>query len=218
MNIAFNYGWLAAGALAGYLMGSIPFGLLIAKAKGHDLRQEGSKNIGATNVFRCVGKGWGVLALLLDALKGWVPAFLLPMAFARVFASDSMPEWTDDGRLLGLVFGVAAVVGHNWPVWLKFRGGKGVATSAGMLLGVAPGAVGIGLAVFAVTVVATRWVSLSSIFAALAVAGSGVWLYWAESRVLAVALIVVAAAVVWRHRANIGRLLRGEEPRIVGKK
>lgn len=207
MTITYSVGWLAAGLAVGYLSGSIPFGLLIARARGIDLRKEGSGNIGATNVFRCVGKGWGVVALLLDALKGWAPAFLLPLAFAE----GSAPAWT------GLAFGAAAVVGHNWPVWLGFKGGKGVATSAGMLLGVAPAAMGIGLAVFAIVVVLTRWVSLSSILAAIAVGGCGVWLHWNDNRVLAVALLLIAAVVVLRHRANIGRLLKGTEPKIVGK-
>ena len=129
--------WIVGTVLAGYLMGSVPFGLLIAKARGVDLRNSGSGNIGATNVFRCVGKGWGVLALLLDALKGFLPAFFFPALAARGL-HGAVPSW------LGVACGLAAVVGHNWPVWLGFKGGKGVATSAGMALGVAPGAVGIG--------------------------------------------------------------------------
>ena len=192
--------------LAAYLLGSIPNGLLIARLKGIDLQKVGSGNIGATNVFRCVGKGWGIFAFVLDAVKGFVPAFFFPQLMAGA------PDW------LGLACGVAAVAGHNWPVWLKFKGGKGVSTSAGMLLGIAPAAVGIGFAVFAVVLALTRFVSLGSILAALAVAGSGVWLYGADNRLLSGALIVMGALVVLKHRANIGRLLKGTEPRIVGKK
>ena len=192
--------------LAAYLLGSIPNGLLIARLKGIDLQKVGSGNIGATNVFRCVGKGWGVAAFALDAVKGFVPAFLFPRLL------ESAPPW------LGLACGIAAVAGHNWPVWLKFKGGKGVSTSAGMLLGIAPAAVGIGFAVFAAAVLITRWVSLGSILAAIAVAGSGVWLYGSENRLLAGALIVMGALVVVKHRANVGRLLNGTEPLIFGKK
>ena len=192
--------------LASYLLGAIPNGLLIARLKGVDLQKVGSGNIGATNVFRCVGKGWGVLAFVLDAVKGFVPAFFFPDLL------EAAPAW------LGLACGVAAVAGHNWPVWLKFKGGKGVSTSAGMLLGIAPAAVGIGFAVFALTVALTRFVSLGSILAAVAVAGSGVWLYGADNRLLAGALILMGLLVIVKHRANVGRLLKGTEPRIVGKK
>ena len=113
--------WLFSLALGSYLLGSIPNGLFIAKAKGIDLRKVGSGNIGATNVFRCVGKGWGIAAFVLDAIKGFVPAFVFPRLVL------DCPDW------LGLACGVAAVAGHNWPVWLNFKGGKGVSTSAGML-------------------------------------------------------------------------------------
>ncbi len=192
--------------LAAYLLGSIPNGLILARLKGIDLQKVGSGNIGATNVFRCVGKGWGVFAFILDAVKGFVPAFCFPL----------LVSGAPNG--LGLACGVAAVAGHNWPVWLKFKGGKGVSTSAGMLLGIAPAAVGVGFAVFAVTVALTRFVSLGSILAAIAVAGSGVWLYGADNRLLAGALIVMGALVVLKHRANVRRLLAGTEPRITGKK
>ena len=192
--------------LAAYLLGSIPNGLLIARLKGVDLQKVGSGNIGATNVFRCVGKGWGIAAFVLDAVKGFVPAFFFPRLL------ESAPPW------LGLACGVAAVAGHNWPVWLKFKGGKGVSTSAGMLLGIAPAAVGVGFAVFALTVALTRFVSLGSILAAIAVPAAYLWMNGAENRLLAGALVVMGALVIFKHRANVGRLLRGIEPRIVGKK
>jgi acyl phosphate:glycerol-3-phosphate acyltransferase len=191
--------------LAAYLLGSIPNGLLIARLKGIDLQKVGSGNIGATNVYRCVGKGWGIAAFVLDAVKGFVPAFVFPRLM------EVAPPW------LGLACGVAAVAGHNWPVWLKFKGGKGVSTSAGMLLGIAPAAVGIGFAVFAVVVGLTRFVSLGSILAAIAVPAAYIGLYGVENRLLAGALIAMGALVVFKHRANIGRLLAGTEPRIAGK-
>lgn len=200
---------LAALLPAAYLVGSIPCGFLLARAVGVDLRKTGSGNIGATNVFRCAGKSLGVLAFVLDALKGFLPAFCLPALYR---ADPSAPVW------LGLACGAAAVAGHNWPVWLGFRGGKGVSTSAGMLLGVAPAAVGIGFAVFIPVVLLTRWVSLSSILAALAVAAAGFAFYRATNPVLVAALVLLALLVVWRHRSNIRRLLDGTEPRIVPRK
>lgn len=197
---------LSLTVLAAYLLGSVPNGLLLARLKGIDLQKSGSGNIGATNVFRCVGKGWGIAAFLLDALKGFVPAFVFPRLM------DSAPPW------LGLACGVAAVAGHNWPVWLKFKGGKGVSTSAGMLLGIAPAAVGIGFAAFAVILLTTRWVSLSSIAAAIVVPAAYIGLEGTDNRLLTGALIVMGVLVIFKHRANIGRLLKGTEPQIFGKK
>ena len=192
--------------LAAYLMGSIPNGLLLARLKGVDLQKVGSGNIGATNVFRCVGKGWGVLAFVLDAVKGFVPAFFFPRLL------ETAPPW------LGLACGVAAVAGHNWPVWLKFKGGKGVSTSAGMLLGIAPASVGIGFATFALAVAVTRIVSLGSILAAVAVPAAYLAMNGTDNPLLAGALVAMGLLVIVKHRANIARLLAGTEPRIAGKK
>ncbi len=191
---------------AAYLLGAVPNGLLIARLKGIDLQNTGSGNIGATNVFRCVGKAWGILAFVLDAVKGFVPAFFLPRLV------EAAPPW------LGLACGLAAVAGHNWPVWLRFKGGKGVSTSAGMLLGIAPAAVGIGFAVFALTLLATRWVSLGSILAAVAVPAAYLWMNGTDNPLLAGALVAMGLLVIVKHRANIRRLLTGTEPRIAGKK
>ena len=140
-----------------YLFGALPFGLLVAGSRGIDIRKQGSGNIGATNVFRCVGKGWGIFTFVLDALKGFIPAFVFPMV------GNLLPEY-------GVLFGLAAIIGHTFPVYLKFKGGKGVATSAGMLLGVAPLVVGIGFFCWAVCLAVSRYVSLSSVVAAMAVA------------------------------------------------
>ena len=192
--------------LAAYLLGAIPFGLLLAKIKGVDLQKVGSGNIGATNVYRCVGKRWGIAAFILDAVKGFVPAFVFPMMVSPA------PAW------LGLACGVAAVAGHNWPVWLKFKGGKGVSTSAGMLLGIAPAAVGIGFVVFAATVALTRFVSLGSILAAIAVPTAFLAMDRTDNRLLGGALVVMGLLTILKHRANIRRLLAGTEPKISGKK
>lgn len=186
-----------------YLFGAVPFGLLVAKSRGVDIRAHGSGNIGATNVFRVIGKGWGICTFVLDALKGFIPAFFFPMI----------------GKLggdYGVLFGLLAILGHSFPVYLKFKGGKGVATSAGMLLGVAPLAVGIGFLCWIICMVASRIVSLSSILAAAAV-GISVW-FLDESLVVSIALSVLAVLVIWLHRANIKRLLNGTENRFGKKK
>ena len=188
--------------LAAYLIGAIPFALLIGRIKGVDIRQVGSGNVGATNVFRSVGKGWGVLTFVCDVLKGFLPAILFPL-------------WATGGieqpETAGLLYGCAAIAGHNWPVYLRFKGGKGVATSAGVLLGVAPPAVGIGLAVWVLLFAVFRYVSLASIGAAAAIPAAGWWLYGADNRVVPIVLTVLGLLVIWRHRTNIQRLLNGTE-------
>ncbi len=186
-----------------YLLGAMPFGLLVAKSRGVDIRQHGSGNIGATNVFRVVGKGWGVFTFVLDALKGFVPAYVFP----GLACLD--PDW-------GVLFGILAILGHTFPVFLKFKGGKGVATSAGMLLGVAPEVVGIGFFCWVVCLVFSRIVSLSSILAAVAVAVS-VW-RMDEGLTVRIALTVLSLLVIWLHRANIKRLMNGTEHRFGKKK
>ncbi len=188
-----------------YLLGAVPFGLLVAKMHGVDIREKGSGNIGATNVFRVIGKGWGIFTFTLDALKGFIPAFVFPAL------ANAEPVY-------GVLFGISAIIGHTFPVFLKFKGGKGVATSAGMILGVAPFAVGVGFVVWLIVVFTSRYVSLASIMAALAV-GISVWLDpKQDSQVIQVALSVMSVLVVWLHRANIKRLLSGTESRFGKKK
>jgi glycerol-3-phosphate acyltransferase PlsY len=191
-------------SIAAYLFGAIPFGLLVAKSRGVDIRTQGSGNIGATNVFRVLGKGWGIFTFVLDALKGFLPSFLFP----RLAGLD--PDW-------GVLFGIVAILGHSFPVYLKFKGGKGVATSAGMLLGVAPMAVLVGFVCWVLCMVISRIVSLSSIAAAIAVAVA-VWVLDPTAWVVNVALTILAVLVIWLHRANIGRLLNGTENRFGKKK
>jgi len=206
---------IALLTIVSYLLGAVPFGLLVAKMHGVDIRSKGSGNIGATNVFRVVGKGWGIFTFVLDALKGFIPAFVFPMIASRLLAQAS-----DAGNLggeWGVLFGLAAIIGHTFPVYLKFKGGKGVATSAGMLLGVAPLAVGIGFVCWVVCMVLSRYVSLSSIVAAIAVA-IVVWVQGDKGLVVNIALALLAALVVWLHRANIKRLINGTENRFGKKK
>ena len=196
-------------ALASYLLGAVPFGLLIGFARGVDIRTVGSKNIGATNVLRSVGKPWGITTFFLDALKGFVPAFVFPILGNRLGADFPSLE------IAGLIGGAAAILGHNFPVYLGFKGGKGVATSAGMVLGLAPLSVMLGLGVWAVVFYSLRYVSLASIVAALSVIGFGWWYY--PGRLLPVTLTVLGVLVIARHHANIRRLLNGTESRFVKK-
>lgn len=187
-----------------YLFGAIPFGLLIAKSQGVDIRNEGSGNIGATNVFRVIGKEWGITTFVLDALKGFIPAYFFPII------GNVDPVY-------GVLFGIAAIVGHSFPVYLNFKGGKGVATSAGMLLGVAPLAAGVGFLSWAICLALTRYVSVASIIASVVVAVT-VWIQGDKSMLVNIALTVLAVLVVWLHRSNIKNLLNGTERRVGTKK
>ncbi len=193
-----------------YLLGSVPLGLLLARLKGVDIRKVGSGNIGATNVFRCVSKPLGIATFVGDALKGFIPAFIFPMLGTWLGA--------EPGAALGLLCGCAAVIGHNWPIFAGFKGGKGISTSAGMLLGIAPAAAVCGVVAWALLTALTRYVSLASIGAAVAVPAAGWWLYGGEGKLLPSALTLMGALAVWKHRANIRRLLRGEEHRFGQKK
>ncbi|MGD9875031.1 MAG: glycerol-3-phosphate 1-O-acyltransferase PlsY [Kiritimatiellia bacterium] len=194
---------LAAGA-ASYLLGSIPFGLLLARAKGVNIREVGSGNIGATNVFRSVSKKLGLLTFFLDFLKG-----LLPVLAAK--------HWLHSDPA-AILCGCAAIAGHMFTIFAGFRGGKGVATGAGVVLGIAPGAVGIGLLCWMVVFLLSRYVSLASIITAAAVGISGWMLYYPAEILRPVTITILAAMVIWRHRSNIGRLLKGGEHRFDFKK
>lgn len=185
-----------------YLIGAIPFALLIARTRGVDIRAVGSGNVGATNVFRSVDKRLGVLTFACDVLKGFLPAILFPL-----WATAGI----ENAENAGLLYGCAAIAGHNWPIYLQFKGGKGVATSAGVLLGVAPLAVAIGLAVWIVFFAAFRYVSLASILAAAGVPIAAWILHGTTNRVLPAVMTVLGLLVIWRHRSNIERLLNGTE-------
>jgi len=184
--------------IGAYLVGSIPFGVVVARAKGVDLRQVGSGNIGATNVARALGKGWAVAVLLGDAAKGFVPVWL-----GRRLAMP--PE-------IIAAAGGAAIVGHMFTLFLRGRGGKGVATSLGVALALSPVTALIGFGAYIVVYAATRLSSLGSLL--------GVWTFslafslrGQPPRPLIALAIGGAALVTLRHRANIARLLRGEEKR-----
>jgi acyl phosphate:glycerol-3-phosphate acyltransferase len=183
---------------ASYLLGSIPFSYLVARLRGVDVRTVGSGNVGATNVMRNVGKTAGLAAFALDAAKG---------AAAAVIA-----QRVGLGVGLAALAAVAAIFGHMYPVWLGFRGGKGVATGAGAFLPLAPLATAGALAVFGLVLAATRYVSAGSMagavaLAALAAATGAPWPVWT-------AAAAMAALIVWKHRGNIRRLLDGTESRL----
>jgi len=203
MNAVLAYG---SFGVAAYLLGAVPFGYLIARARGIDIREQGSGNIGTTNVFRCVGKGWGILTLACDAAKGFIPAFVFPSVAAHLGMGDT-------GSGLAVVCGCMAVAGHNWPVYLAFKGGKGVATTAGALLGLAPAAMGIGLLLWIAVLFTSRYVSVASMLTALLVACLSWFLYAGEGFLLPSALSLLGVVAVWRHKANIRRLLQGTEHR-----
>lgn len=204
--------WSFAAAFIGYLLGSLPFGYVVARAHGVDIFKEGSGNPGATNVKRVLGekfgrkgKNAGNLVFVLDAVKGAVAASW------PLFASIEYSE----ARLLGLIGVIAAVLGHSFSVFTKFKGGKGVATAAGGLVVLIPVSCLIGAAVWLLTFAATRYVSLGSVLAAVAVPAAS----WLRGNPLPFSLVATAlgAFVIFRHRANIKRLLAGTEPRFAKK-
>ncbi|MBU4200053.1 MAG: glycerol-3-phosphate 1-O-acyltransferase PlsY [Verrucomicrobia bacterium] len=189
-----------------YLLGAIPCGYLIARTRGIDIRTVGSGNIGATNVFRSVGKSWGVLTFLCDALKGFIPVGLFPILSERFFDCDG-------GSALAVVCACLAIAGHNWPVYLGFKGGKGIATSLGALIGIAPAAAGLGALCWIILFLATRYVSVASIFAALIVGIASWFLYLPAGLLIPLALSLLCVLAIWRHKGNIQRLWNGIEHR-----
>lgn len=198
---------VALWAAAGYLCGSVPFAYLIVRlARGIDLREHGSGNIGATNAARVLGARAGIGIFALDVAKGCLPA----AAALRGLASFPGGRWE------ALAAGAGAIVGHCFPVWLSFRGGKGVATGAGALAAIAPRETGCALLVWIAAASASRYVSLASVLAALSLVG---WAFLFHDplgvdRDLAGMLAGAAALVVWRHRRNLVRIARGQEPRL----
>jgi glycerol-3-phosphate acyltransferase PlsY len=204
----------ALAVLIAYVAGSFPSAYLAGRAlKGIDLRTVGSGNLGATNVYRTLGAGPASVVLLIDALKGALPAALLPAAIDPAFLGGA------NGALWwGLACGVAAIAGHAKPVFLLGKGGgKGVATAAGVFGALAPAALGTAVIIFAAIVYRSRLVSLASIGASLSLPVAAAVTLGANSPVFAVACLI-ALFVVWTHRANIQRIRAGTEPRITSTK
>ena len=196
--------------IASYLLGSIPFGYLAGRMAGIDIRNCGSGNVGATNVIRTLGKGYGYPVFALDFLKGFGA-----VKMSILIATRMQSEWSPQ-EMFGIVAAISSVLGHSFPLWLRFRGGKGVATSGGALFGLAPVAALVGVAIWIVTFWLTRYVSVASIVAAAAlpfVVLITTWLSGTTGKLLFYSSVCLAAVVIWRHRSNLSRLIHGTEPR-----
>ena len=229
--------WLCP--LLAFLLGSIPFGLFIARAKGIDIRQHGSGNIGATNVLRVVGKKHGITCLILDALKGFIPVVIainlvqitgrhvqIPIGFLDQWAITLPEAEAVKGQIVHILTALFAILGHNYSPWVGFKGGKGIATSAGVLLALMPFAVILLIVIWVLLFLTTRYVSVASIGAAAALPILTLYGSWTHGRIqdgtwnkpLFVFSIVIAILAIWKHRANIQRLKAGTESRFEKKK
>jgi glycerol-3-phosphate acyltransferase PlsY len=203
--------WLLT-ALGSYLLGSIPFGYLAGRLNGIDLRKEGSGNIGATNALRVLGKKWGYAVFLLDFLKAWLPVKLaLGWGIGLMIHPASAP---------GALAALCALLGHSFPVWLGFKGGKGIASSAGVIVALFPQAFLLCIGIWILLFTLTRYVSVASIAASAALPiGVAVLFLLGKADWLALTVsIVMAALAIWRHRSNISRLRAGTETRFERKK
>lgn len=201
---------ISLAILGSYLLGSIPTSYIFGKIlKGIDIREHGSGNAGATNALRILGTKWGILTMILDMAKGWLAVFLGRMLL------DNPANWV----LIALALG--AIIGHIFTIYLGFKGGKGVATSAGVFIALAPIPVAIALAVFIITVWITRYVSLGSMLAALVAFGAELFINiknnFADKEILGLVILIVAF-IIFRHKANIQRLLAGNENKLKFKK
>ncbi|MCD5390782.1 glycerol-3-phosphate 1-O-acyltransferase PlsY [candidate division NPL-UPA2 bacterium] len=184
-----------------YLLGSIPTSFLLGRLRGVDLRRQGSGNVGATNAFRVLGPLPGVISLILDIGKGLVAITVL----ARI-CGPQPTNW------IKILIGLAVIAGHNWTVFLKFKGGKGVATSSGVFLGLAPYAVLFSALLWLIVVPISRYVSLGSILAAISLP---VFIWWTEKEITITLFgLLISLLVVIRHQANIKRLIKGEESKV----
>lgn len=190
-----------------YLLGSIPFGYILVRTfRGEDIRATGSGNIGATNVARSGAKGLGIATLVLDALKGWLAVYI---AQRLALHYGAFPKGYDIAALAGLL----AVLGHMFPVWLGFRGGKGVATALGVFLALMPGVTLIAVLVFAAVFAFTKYVSLASIVGAVVLAILAVCFDERHRLIMDLVYIAIALLVVWKHSGNIQRMRAGTEPK-----
>lgn len=202
---------LISTGLIAYLIGSFPTGYIAGRIRGVDIRKVGSGNVGATNVTRVLGKKFGYPVFLIDFLKG-----LIPLLLARTIAHRYQLDPTSSDLCIA-VAGIFAVVGHSYPVWLGFKGGKGVATSLGLVFGISWIAALVMGAVWIILLKITRYVSVASIIAAIALPIAMIallLLHQLRSPVLIYFSLLLAAIVVFRHRSNMSRLLAGTEPRI----
>ena len=195
------------GVIISYLAGSIPSAYIAGRLRGIDLRKHGSGNLGATNVVRVLGAKTGAVVFIADLLKGFLPVFFLPM-----YTETLRPE------LWALVYGIAAILGHVKPIFLLWKGGgKGVATASGVFLALAPIPMLVAEVVWIATFYFTRYVSLASLLGAAVLPIAILAWYRNPQSLVFIASVMIAAFVFWTHRANIGRLRRGQEHRFVKK-
>ncbi len=202
--------WQWLWPIAFYLVGSVPTGYLLGKSRGLDIRQHGSGNIGATNVWRVLGRNYGLIAFASDFLKGFLLLFLV-----RKLSFPDTTSWSVSALLV--LCGMAAIIGHNYTPWLGFKGGKGIATSAGVLGALVPWVLALSLSLWILVTLATRTVSIGSLVAAAVLAPAAAWFYPGQWVYFGLATLAGGLAV-WRHRANIQRLLAGTESRFEFKK
>jgi len=203
--------------LLGFLLGSIPFGLILGKLKGIDIREHGSGNIGATNLFRTLGKNIGITCLLLDFIKGFIPVLI---------ATKLAPDNTT-GQTIEVVTALAAILGHNYSPWIGFKGGKGIATSGGAIAALMPPvALGMLILIFIVVTKVTKYVSVGSIATAIALPLLSFWGSWHHGKIadgswnkpLFIFSLIAGAMAIWKHRTNLVRLRAGTEHKIGQKK
>ncbi len=204
-----------------YLIGSIAFGFVLVKLiKGVDIREHGSKNIGATNAGRVAGKAFGITAFVLDMLKGFIPVATVYYVYDN-FCQTTGAEMEAGRSALAMVCGIAAILGHVFPVYLKFKGGKAAATSCGVFLFLAPTALGIAFAIWALTVFISKYISLGTMLASIVFAVSVIYTTagpFKEGIFLTIFSIVMSIAIVILHRSNIKRIIEGCENRIGSKR
>jgi len=207
--------WTILGIIISYLFGSIPTAYIFGRIiKGTDIRKFGSGNVGATNALRLLGRGWGITVLALDILKGFLPVVILP-SIIGIKANISLESFC-------IFVGISCICGHNWTIFLKFKGGKGVATTLGVLLGLSIKIAGLkiilGITIFIWLTVflLTRTISLASLLAALSFPILTVLFRQSLGLILIVTLLSVF--IIYRHKSNIQRILEGKEPKLSFKK
>lgn len=202
---------LISSLLSAYLIGSIPTSFILAKVLiGIDIRRHGSGNVGATNIFRVVGKLPGIIALVIDILKGVLVVTLIANFFYSFLKNF-------DYELYRTIMGFVAICGHIWPIFLRFKGGKGIATTIGVLIVIAPMILGLSLGMWLILFLVTRYVSLASI--ALVVSLPIFAIFFKQSFSTTVFAVIICGLTSYRHKDNIKRLIKGEENRVmVGKK
>jgi len=208
--------WIITAIIISYLIGSIPTAYIFGRVlKGIDIRKFGSGNVGATNALRVLGKGPGIIVLALDIIKGLVPViFLADSLFPKVNFTSA--------DILRIIIGISCICGHNWTVFLNFKGGKGIATTLGVLLGLSAKIYGLKivlvlvLGTWLVIFLVSRIVSLASVVAGLSLPIYGI--FFKLSRVMLIASMVLSAFVILRHKANLKRIFQGKEPQLSFKK